>query len=59
MMKKKRKIKPCCQDMANRVPVPSDRSDLIIEECSKCGCRHRRLVLDPGVFGVIGQDLGG
>ena len=57
-MKKKRKIKRCCKNKKNRVSEPSSNPNLIIEVCKKCGCRHRRLMVDPGMLGVVGKNLG-
>jgi len=48
----------CCKKKKNRVLLPSVRADIIIEECKKCGCKHRRLMVEPGVIGIVGKDLG-
>ena len=57
-MKKKRKIKRCCKNKKNRVSEPSSNPNLIVEVCKKCGCKHRRFMVDPGMLGVVGKNLG-
>lgn len=46
-------VKPCCQDAGNlEVLADESREGLTVRRCRVCGCRHRRMVCDPGAFGV-------
>lgn len=46
-------IKDCCRVAANLEPVPEEsKSGLDVKKCLVCGCRHRRLVLEPGMLGL-------
>lgn len=48
-------VKPCCLDPLN-LDVLADESNadigLTVKRCRVCGCRHRRLHLEPGMLGV-------
>lgn len=46
-------IKPCCQDQANlEFLADESQKGLVVKRCRVCGCRHRRLVVEPGMFGM-------
>ena len=46
-------VKDCCKDAANlEFLVDESRNGLTVKRCRVCGCRHRRLVAEPGVFGM-------
>lgn len=52
-------VKPCCLDAANLDPLPEEsRGDLTVKKCRVCGCRHRRLTLDPMKMGMRMKPLG-
>lgn len=52
-------VKDCCKDAANMDPLPEEsRGDLQVKRCRVCGCRHRRLTLDPMRLGVQVKPLG-
>ena len=51
-------MKPCCENKENRVRDPESRPNLIVEVCKECKCKHRRLMVEPGMFGIIGKELG-
>lgn len=53
-------VKACCLDESNLEPMPDEsRGDLKVRRCRVCGCRHRRLTLDPMRMGVRVEPLGG
>jgi Zn ribbon nucleic-acid-binding protein len=46
-------VKDCCKDAANLgLLADESRNGLTVKRCRACGCRHRRLVAEPGVFGM-------
>ena len=59
----------CCQDAANREPVPFDRLTLkranatgatpSVQQCRVCGRKHYTLHVRPVTFGVAGMQMGG
>ena len=51
-------INECCKNKENLElqPVIQPGSELRI--CKVCGRRHRRLIAEPGVIGVIGKSIG-
>jgi len=47
-------VKECCRIQENLEPVAEEsRNGLTVKRCKVCGCRHRRLVAEPGVFGLV------
>ena len=49
-------VKPCCRDAANLELVPEEsnaETGLTTRKCRVCGCRHRRLRLDPIKMKII------
>ena len=54
-------VKDCCNDAANLdlIEEESDKSrGLTVRKCRICGCRHRRLFCEPGMFGLTFQRIG-
>lgn len=46
-------VKDCCKDEANLELVAEEsHNGLTVKRCRVCGCRHRRLVCEPGIFGL-------
>jgi hypothetical protein len=46
-------VKDCCKLQDNLELVAEEsRNGLTVKRCRVCGCRHRRLVLEPGVLGM-------
>lgn len=46
-------VKDCCLDAANlELLADESRGDLAVKRCRVCGCRHRRMVCDPGAIGA-------
>jgi len=53
------KVKDCCKVAENlEFLADESRNDLIVKRCKVCGCRHRRLELDPGMLGLTIRHLG-
>ncbi len=53
-------VKDCCKDQGNLglIAEESDKSrGLTVRKCRVCGCRHRRLELEPGFFGLTVKGL--
>jgi hypothetical protein len=52
-------VKACCKVAENLDLLPEESGDgLVVKRCRVCGCRHRRLTLEPGVFGIKGLPIG-
>lgn len=46
-------VKECCKDAANLgLLAEESRDGLTVKQCRVCGCRHRKLVAEPGMFGL-------
>lgn len=46
-------VKDCCKVQDNLELVAEEsRNGLTVKRCRVCGCRHRRLVAEPGIFGL-------
>jgi len=46
-------VKDCCKLPENLELVAEEsRNGLTVKRCKVCGCRHRRLVCEPGMFGL-------
>lgn len=52
-------VKACCQDLGNLKTLDEEcRNGLTVKQCQVCGCRHRRLMVEPGVIGMRLQHMG-
>jgi hypothetical protein len=52
-------VKDCCKDAANlELLADESRNGLSVKRCRVCGCRHRRLVCEPGMFGLTVKPVG-
>lgn len=51
-------VKACCKVRENLTEVETAK-DRFIATCGVCGCRHFRVVADPGLLGVRGSGIGG
>lgn len=46
-------IKDCCKIAENMdLMAEESRDGLTVKRCRICGCRHRRLVAEPGMIGM-------
>jgi hypothetical protein len=46
-------VKDCCKDEANlEILADESRNGLTVKRCRVCGCRHRKLVVEPGMIGM-------
>jgi len=46
-------LKDCCKAQDNLEFVAEEsKNGLTVKRCRICGCRHRRLKAEPGVFGM-------
>jgi hypothetical protein len=59
MLEPEDKRKECCRNPENLEVQQGDKSDLTIQKCKVCGCRHFELSVDPGYIGLFGKTLGG
>lgn len=48
-------VKGCCQNPENLkdFPLPVSVTDRAVKVCMKCGCRHVRVLAEPGRLGVM------
>jgi hypothetical protein len=46
-------VKGCCQKAENLEEYPQPRTDLEVKFCKVCGCRHFRMLAEPGRLGAI------
>lgn len=46
-------VKDCCKLQENLELVAEEsKNGLTVKRCKVCGCRHRRLLLEPGMLGL-------
>lgn len=46
-------VKDCCKDAENLELLPDEgKEGLTVKRCKICGCRHRRMVAEPGMLGL-------
>jgi len=50
-------MKKCCKKKENLVLQPGKPGSELCK-CKKCGSNHRKLIAEPGIFGIIGKNLG-
>jgi hypothetical protein len=50
-------INDCCKNSDNMVRQPSDKPEMIINKCKKCGRNHYRLMAEPIILGAQIQPL--
>ena len=48
--------KDCCKDPEN-LELTQVNTDLLVNVCKVCGCRHFELTVDPGKLGMVGAKL--
>lgn len=52
-------VKDCCKLQDNLELVAEEsRNGLTVKRCRVCGCRHRRLVVEPGMIGLTMNPVG-
>ena len=52
-------VKDCCKVVENlELLTDESRNGLAVKRCKVCGCRHRRLTLEPGMLGMTILPLG-
>ena len=55
---RERRRNECCKAVWNVEQVDSGRDDVLIERCTKCGCKHHVGAAQPGQIGATGSAIG-